>query len=767
MVKQSTKENRPHSRVPRTPRPPKPERAPRRNDRFIYDLAGVGIIALGVVTLVGLIYSGSGQVGHALASLCHILFGVGAYIVPPLFVYSGIVLIAGKNPANRAELIGGMACLILDLLAWWHFGHTVRHDQFARAVVGRYGGYVGAAVAAAVRFLFGVASPVVFVAGAVASIVLLTDVRLLHLVGIPIQKSIKTVDFLKQRAAERREEAELEDEETVLVRPVPRVKPMPSRGELSFSKGRISRDEAPVVAAVPRLLPEMPLPVNVPVKQLPLNLDRLGETVDSHNQSYQLPPVNLLNPPPPPPKQSESSVTENKNILMQTLTDFKVGANVRQVAVGPTVTRYEVMLEPGILVKKIVSLADNLAMALAAIDVRVEAPIPGKSAIGIEVPNDVVQLVSMRECLETQEFINAPSKLTFALGKDVEGNFKYADLAKMPHLLIGGSTNSGKSVCLNALITSILFRATPREVRFVMIDPKRVELTLYDGIPHLLSPVIKDTKQAAGIFRSVLKEMESRYDAFNRVGTRNVAGFNEKVDPRERLPYIVVVVDELADLMMTHGPDVETSICRLAQMARATGIHLVLATQRPSVDVITGIIKANIGSRIAFAVATQVDSRTILDTPGADRLIGRGDMLFLPMDASKPVRVQGCYIGEKETAEVVTYLKSQEEPMYTMLPADGPSGTNGNGKADWEEDDNDELFEPCVRWLVMQKTASTSSLQRKFKVGYTRAARMIETMEAKGIVSSQDGVKPREVLLQPDQVEAYFSGFQDGDLGQM
>jgi S-DNA-T family DNA segregation ATPase FtsK/SpoIIIE len=300
-----------------------------------------------------------------------------------------------------------------------------------------------------------------------------------------------------------------------------------------------------------------------------------------------------------------------------------------------------------------------------------------------------------------------------------------------------------------------------------MIDPKRVELTLYDGIPHLLSPVIKDTKQAAGIFRSVLKEMESRYDAFNRLGTRNISGFNEKVDPKERLPFIVVVVDELADLMMTHGPDVETSICRLAQLARATGIHLVLATQRPSVDVITGIIKANIGSRIAFAVATQVDSRTILDTPGADRLIGRGDMLFLPMDAAKPLRVQGCYIGEKETGELVDYLKTQEEPKYTMLPVDGPNGMGGNGKPDWEEDDNDELFEPCVRWLVLQKSASTSSLQRKFKVGYTRAARMIETMEAKGIVGSQEGVKPREVLLQPDQVDAYFSGFQNGDLGQV
>jgi DNA segregation ATPase FtsK/SpoIIIE, S-DNA-T family len=762
-VRQNTRATKSEVKEPRTPRPSKLPRPPRRNERFGYDLAGVGLVTVGVITFVSLIYPSAGEMGLALAKFFHLSFGIGAYVIPFLFAYIGVVLIVGKNPTSRMELIWGVVCLALDLLAWWHFGHTRANNQFHSEQIGRNGGYVGAMIAAGIRYLLGTGSPVLFVGAGVASIVLLTDMRLLDLVGIPVDRSKRTVSFLKEKA----------DAKKLSLRPkkeasAPRVKPVPSKTELRFSAGNASDDDdLPTVSAVPRPMPDPPPIANVPVKQLPLNLDRLGETVDSHNQAYQLPPVNLLMPAPPTPPQSESAVSEKKKILMQTLSDFKVGANVREVAVGPTVTRYEVNLEPGILVKKIVSLADNLAMSLAAMDVRVEAPIPGKSAIGIEVPNDVVQLVSMRECLETQEFINAPSKLTFALGKDVAGNYKYADLARMPHLLIGGSTNSGKSVCLNALITSILFRATPREVRFVMIDPKRVELTLYDGIPHLMSPVIKDTKQAAGIFRSVLKEMEGRYDSFNRLGTRNIVGYNEKVEPKDRLPYIVVVVDELADLMMTHGPEVETSICRLAQLARATGIHLVLATQRPSVDVITGIIKANIGSRIAFAVATQVDSRTILDTPGADRLIGRGDMLFLPMDASKPLRVQGCYIGEKETAEVVTYLKTQEEPKYTLMPTDGPSGMGGNGKSDYDEDDNDELFEPCVRWLVMQKTASTSSLQRKFKVGYTRAARMIETMEAKGLVGSQDGVKPREVLLQPDQVEAYFAGHANGDLGQV
>jgi S-DNA-T family DNA segregation ATPase FtsK/SpoIIIE len=508
---------------------------------------------------------------------------------------------------------------------------------------------------------------------------------------------------------------------------------------------------ATILGRIPKANPAQPT----------LAWDRLGEVIDHVNKDYKLPSVDLLNQSPPPPAQLENLVAEKQAILMQCLNDFKVGANVQRVAIGPSVTRYEVQLEPGILVKRIVQLADNLAMSLSAIDVRVEAPIPGKCAIGIEVPNEVTQMVTVRECLETTEFTNAPSKLTFALGKDVTGKHMYADLTKMPHLLVGGSTNSGKSVCLNAIITSIVYRATPREVKFVMIDPKKVELSLYDGIPHLLSPVVKDTRMAAGILRSVLKEMDKRYELFTRIGTRNLEGYNSKVAPEEKLPFIVVIIDELADLMMSQGQEVEASICRLAALARATGIHLILATQRPSVDVITGTMKANIASRIAFMVATQVDSRTIIDQPGADRLIGRGDMLFLPIDASKPIRVQGCFVSEKETDDLVAYLKSQEEPNYTMLPVDNSSGF-GDGD-DFEDDGaNDELYEPCVRWVVNQGEASTSSLQRKFKIGYTRAARIVDTMEAKGIVGPMDGVKRREVMIEPENLELFFRGKGQG-----
>ena len=467
-----------------------------------------------------------------------------------------------------------------------------------------------------------------------------------------------------------------------------------------------------------------------------------------------LPPLTLLNEAPPKPVRQENAAQEKQAVLIQTLNDFEIGAHVAQVSIGPTFTRYDVHLEPGLLVKKIVSLADNLAMSLATTSVRVEVPTQGASAIGIEVPNDVRQIVCLRECLATNEFMNAPSKLTFALGKVVSGEFKYADLSRMPHLLVGGSTNSGKSILLHSLITSILYRATPREVKFVMIDPKRVELSLYDGIPHLLAPVIKDVKQAAGIFRSVLKEMEERYDRFARTGTRNIDGFNSRVPPEERLPFIVVVVDELADLMMQQGLEVETSICRIAQLGRATGIHLVIATQRPSVDVITGTIKANISSRIAFAVATQVDSRTIIDMPGADRLIGRGDMLFMPIDAAKPVRVQGCYVGERETEKLVKYLRDQEEAIYTMFPLWIPDAGNKG----------DELFEPCVRWLVMQQQCSSSSIQRNFKIDYTHTTRLLEEMQTHGIVGFQIGVKPREILLRPENVEAFFMSMRQRDI---
>ena len=479
------------------------------------------------------------------------------------------------------------------------------------------------------------------------------------------------------------------------------------------------------------------------------------------NMDFKLPPLTLLKEAPPAvSKRSQEELTSKVHIIEQTLEQFNIGANVVEVASGPSVTRYEIQLAPGIKVSKIVSLADNLAMSMAAIDVRVEAPIPGKSAIGVEVPNATPMMVSLRECLERDEFKNAPSMLTFALGKDVAGQYKYADLAKMPHLLIGGSTNSGKSVCLNVIIASLLYRATPRDVRLLMIDPKRVELSLWDGIPHLMHPVVKDVKQAAGLFRAAIKEMDRRYDMFSVMGTRNLEGYNSRVPEAEKLPFIVLIVDELADLMMQQGPEIEQSICRLAQLARATGIHLVLATQRPSVDIITGTIKANIGSRIAFAVASQVDSRTILDMAGADRLIGRGDMLYMPIDVAKPVRVQGSYLSEGETNALVEYLKSQEKPQFAFTVAEGSDTSGGNraaGSGGESEDVDDQFFEQAARLVVNNGQASTSMLQRRFRIGYTRAARIVEMMEERGIVGPLNGAKPRELLVGKAEIEQMFN----------
>jgi len=482
-----------------------------------------------------------------------------------------------------------------------------------------------------------------------------------------------------------------------------------------------------------------------------------AESLPEEEGEFQLPPTSLLDPPQPPPQRVESELRENIEIIERTLEEFKVTANVVEIAVGPTVARYEIQLAPGIKVNKIVGLADNLAMQLAAIDVRVEAPIPGKAAIGVEVPNKHRALVGLREIVESEQFGTAKSRLAFALGKDVAGQPCVADLAKMPHMLIGGATNAGKSCGLNSLIASLLYRATPDELKFIMIDPKRVELTQFDGIPHLACPVVKNVNVAAGILRSVVQEMEHRYDLFSRTGSRNIEVYNDRVDDDSKMPYMVVVVDELCDLMMQAAAEVEGSITRLAQLARATGIHLVIATQRPSVDVITGVIKANISSRIAFAVSSHHDSRTILDQKGAERLIGRGDMLFLPIDAAKPVRIQGCYISEREVDSLCSYLKSQRKPFYTIEPSSVGTGSGGEG-SDAGDVQADEYYEPSVRFVVQTGYCSTSMLQRKFKIGYTRAARIVDGMESQGIVGALDGAKPRQVLISKSDVAAVLGG---------
>lgn len=469
---------------------------------------------------------------------------------------------------------------------------------------------------------------------------------------------------------------------------------------------------------------------------------------------YRLPSLNLLDKPASASKSGNPNDYMNTaRKLEATLESFGVRAKVLDVARGPAVTRYELQPDVGVKVSRIVSLTDDIALALAAKDIRMEAPIPGKAAIGIEVPNNEVSVVTLREVLETQPFKESQAKLTIAFGRDISGQPIVGNLARMPHMLVAGATGSGKSVCINGIITSLLYKAKPDEVKFLMVDPKMVELNVYNGIPHLLAPVVTDPRRASLALKKIVVEMEKRYEKFSKTGTRNIEAYNALMlsgdNPDGVLPYIVVIVDELADLMMVAAGDVEDAITRLAQMARAAGIHLIIATQRPSVDVITGVIKANIPSRIAFGVSSQVDSRTILDMAGAEKLLGRGDMLFLPMGASKPIRVQGAFLSDSEVEAVVAYARGQAEAEYNEELVPELDDT----EADPAEEILDELFDQAVQIVLEAKQASVSLLQRRMRIGYTRAARLIDSMEAKGIVGPYEGSKPREVLMTMEQYQ--------------
>ena len=483
---------------------------------------------------------------------------------------------------------------------------------------------------------------------------------------------------------------------------------------------------------------------------------QLEHTLTVEDENYEFPPINLLSEGETKGiKGGKRALADTASKLQKTLYSFGVSAKVENVSVGPAITRYELKPAEGVRVSKIANLADDIALNLAAKTIRIEAPIPGKQAVGIEVPNEESEVVHIRDILETDLFKNHKSKLAFALGKDVSGDAIVTDIAKMPHVLIAGATGSGKSVCINTLISSIIYKAKPSEVKLVMIDPKIVELSVYNGIPHLLIPVVTDPKKAAGALAWAVQEMENRYTMFASKGVRDLKGYNEAVEKDDnfgKLPHIVIIIDELADLMMVAKGDVEDAICRLAQKARAAGMHLVIATQRPSVDVITGLIKANIPSRIAFAVSSQVDSRTILDQVGAEKLLGKGDMLFFPTGAPKPVRIQGAFISDKEVEKLVNFVKANGETTYRDDITEYIEKANCTDKEIDEgaldsDDETDPLLNDAIETVIDTGQASTSFIQRRFKVGYARAGRIIDQMEERGIISGYQGSKPREVLM--------------------
>ncbi len=500
-----------------------------------------------------------------------------------------------------------------------------------------------------------------------------------------------------------------------------------------------------------------------------------AKEVGKSDAEYRFPPLELLQRGKSSAATKEDTIRQNAIKLQEVLKSFGVNVTMTNYSCGPSVTRYEMVPEQGVKVSKITGLADDIMMNLAAQSIRIEAPIPGKSAVGIEIPNGTRSGVGFRELIDTEKFIKHPSKISFAVGKDIEGNVVVEDIAKMPHLLIAGATGSGKSVCTNTLIMSILYKARPDEVKLILIDPKQVELKVYNGIPHLLTPVVTDPKKAAGALNWAVAEMTKRYQMFSECNVRNIQGYNEKVkelqesgavdeEKLEKMPQIVIIVDELADLMMVAKAEVEEAIVRLAQLARAAGIHLVIATQRPSVDVVTGLIKANVPSRIALSVSSGVDSRTIIDSVGAEKLLGNGDMLFYPTMYPKPVRVQGAYISDDEVVNVVEYLKAQNgESQYseevtsqiTSSSSAGATAINDGGLSN----DRDEYFVQAGRFIIEKDKASIGMLQRMFKVGFNRAARIMDQLFEAGVVGPEEGTKPRQVLMSEEQFEEYIDEY--------
>ncbi|MDI6709265.1 MAG: DNA translocase FtsK [Bacillota bacterium] len=712
---------------------------PKREVR--YEILGLVLAALAALAFLSL-YAGAGAVGNIVARACRALAGEGAALIPLLLGYWGFTLIKDRHPVRFVpRLYGGLLCLGV-ILATVQMALLPEDEDFSlvaqTGLAGDGGGVLGAVLGWVLYRCFGYAgSVVVLVSAGLVGITLFTE--------LPLMVSIKGLWQRLWRGTLRAGSAvgrfvcpEVKDEE-------------PGSAPVIIDAG--TRQDGDAGA------PEAPAPAETRAETRVSQADRrqsqqisLGDVT-----TYQLPPLSLLVRPRVKAPKPSKDIAENIRVLEETLESFGVRAKVLQVSRGPAITRYEVQPAAGVKVSRIVSLSDDIALSMAAPGVRIEAPIPGKAAVGIEVPNREVTMVHLRDLLESKEFVQSPSRLTVALGKDIAGTPVIADLALMPHLLIAGATGAGKSVCLNTIIASVLFKSQPDEVKLLMIDPKMVELTTYNGIPHLISPVVTDPKKAAVSLKWLVREMERRYELFAATGVRDITRYNSVFkthDLREgdpaHLPLIVVVIDELADLMMVAPNDVEDAICRLAQMARAAGIHLVVATQRPSVDVITGLIKANIPSRISFAVSSQTDSRTILDIGGAEKLLGKGDMLFLPVGASKPVRVQGAFLSDRDVEALVGFLKKQAMPDYDEEIFEATPEEE-------ERFEEDELFPKAVEIVVRSGLASISLLQRRLHIGYSRAARLIDMMERRGIVGGFEGSKPRTVLMSPEQYNLTFA----------
>jgi len=695
------------------------------------------IVAFSLLYIFAFIFTDKmGIVGKIIFQTATRNIGLGAYIFPILLLFLGIVILFNYKPPNPYHKLFGIGFLFIIFLIFIHIRLLLLDNSYSLATKGAGGGLLGYYFANSLYLYFGTKGAyLVLISLSLISALFITEVSYFYIftnlgnkikiIFNKIYNISKNIGTKISKSSRRKEELDYQEYGTdEIPKKIFKIK-RTRKTEKKLEEDRIlDRD---------------------------YQISKQGPKTDS----YQVPPLSLLSDSYAEDKtDTKLNIDENVKILENTFTNFGINAKVVGVIHGPTVTRYEIHPAPGVKISKITNLSNDIALSFAVASVRIEAPIPGKNAVGIEVPNRKRINVYLKEILQSSEFQNGKYKLPVALGIDIGGKPIISDLSELPHLLIAGATGSGKSVCINNIILSILYKLSPEKVKFLMIDPKRVELNVYNGIPHLLIPIVTDTGQAIKVLNWSISEMEKRFKIFAEVGVRNLDGYNEYVrnmnNDTEPLPYIIIVIDELADLMLSSPVKAEESLCRLAQMTRATGIHLIIATQRPSVDIITGSIKVNFPSRIAFAVSTQVDSRTILDVNGAEKLLGNGDMLFSPVGASKPIRAQGAFVVEKEIRNVVSYLiKNSPSPEYEqeVLEYKKRKGL----LRETEEEEEDELFNDAISIIINSKQASISILQRKLRIGYTRAARLIDVMEKKGIVGPYDGRNPRKILISNEE----------------
>lgn len=736
----------------------------KKKNRTMLDLQVVTLIIASILLTI-LIYTKAGYIGQTLSPILGGIMGWIKYIIPVGTFAIAIFLACDEDKDNFMKKILQYAVFLLCITTIITViqilqGKLSTANGFEEAIKQAYyngsknigGGAVGAICAIGLINLVGKIGTVIIAIGiAIIDSIFLFGIKPAEL----LKEYIETRNEKKQEAkAQRIEQRKLRADKEVIPKEKEEKK---KKSKIMPEDNIVTEDQINI-----KMANNNEEQTSLFKKQEEIKEDKskeiltLEHALTVEDENYEFPPVEFLTPGKTATKMGKKAVTDTANKLQKTLYSFGVSAKVENVSVGPTITRYELKPAEGVRVSKIANLTDDIALSLAAETIRIEAPIPGKQAVGIEIPNKEKEVVHLRDIIDSNEFKNAKSKLSFALGKNAAGEAIVTDIAKMPHVLIAGSTGSGKSVCINTLITSIIYKSKPSEVKLVMVDPKVVELSVYNGIPHLLIPVVTDPKKAAGALAWAVQEMVNRYHLFAEKNVRDIAGYNEALEKEGaegKLPQIVIIIDELADLMMVAKNDVEDAICRLAQMARAAGMHLVIATQRPSVDVITGIIKANIASRISFAVTSQVDSRTILDSAGAEKLLGKGDMLFFPTGVLKPIRIQGAFVSDSEVEKIVSFLKENGGPTYSEDVLEKIERANSTDKELDEQDDDetDPFLMEAIDTVVDLGQASASFIQRRFKVGYARAGRIIDQMEARGIISGYEGSKPRQVLVSKEQ----------------